>query len=148
MKSKSRHSILLIGIIGVIILAGGATAFSFFIHQGKDDVSKKETAKAAEETILLPLEPFIVNLSSPNGMSFLKTTLSLELAKTPATEKVKEQVPKIRDSIIMLLTNKPAETIASSEGRVQFKEEVIMEINQILGENSVRNVYFTDFVKQ
>ncbi|HEX8947453.1 MAG TPA: flagellar basal body-associated FliL family protein, partial [Dissulfurispiraceae bacterium] len=78
----------------------------------------------------------------------LKATLSLELAKTPATERVKERVPKIRDSIIMLLTNKPAETIASSEGRVQFKEEVIMEINQILGENSVRNVYFTDFVKQ
>lgn len=148
MKAKKTHKMLLIGIITVIVLGGGASAFSFFIKAGSDEGNKKEAAKAAEQVVILPLEPFIVNLGGNEGAKYLKATLNIELSKTDASERAKARTPQIRDTVIMLLTGKTAESLVSPEGKIQFKDEVSMGVNQILGENIVKNVYFTDFVMQ
>lgn len=146
MKQKNSHKMLLLGVIAFVILAGGASAFSFFSKSGSEESQKNANAPA--ETLILPLEPFIVNLGDPEGARFLKVDIQLELAKTPAAERAKTRTPQIKDAIIMLLANKTAGAMLLPEGKLMFKDEINMEVNQVLGENVVRNVYFTDFVMQ
>lgn len=148
MKAKKTHKMLLIGIISVIILGGGASAFSFFIKSGNEEGNKKEAAKVEEQVVMLPLEPFIVNLNGTEESRFLKASLNIELSKTEAAERAKTRTPQIRDAVIMLITSKTAESLISPEGKMQFKDEVSISVNQILGENIVKNIYFTDFVMQ
>jgi flagellar FliL protein len=63
-------------------------------------------------------------------------------------EKAKTKTPQIRDAIITLLTSKTSDALISPEGKLQLKDEINIRINQVLGENSVKNVYLTDFVMQ
>lgn len=145
MKNKK---MLLIAIVAFIVLAGGASAYSFLIRSGGED--KKETAPV-EETAILPLEPMIVNLvdpTDPSGKKFVKVALQFELVKTPETEQAKNRVAQIKDAVIMLITSKQADFLKSPEGKLIFKDELNAAVSHILGEKIVKNVYITDFVMQ
>ncbi len=93
---------------------------------------------------MFQLEPFILNV----GSRFLKLSINLELSSPAATEKAKIKTGAIRDAIIMLITSKSPDDIFSSEGKQQLKDEILTRLNRILGEGSVKNIYFTDFVMQ
>lgn len=144
-KKKGKNLILII--IAVAVLAGGAGAFFFFTKSG-DSKAQKTEEKKVEEGVTFALEPFVVNLSDPTGTRFLKVSLQLELAGPSVMEKAKTKTPQIRDAIITLLTSKTSDALISPEGKLQLKDEINIRINQVLGENSVKNVYLTDFVMQ
>jgi flagellar FliL protein len=145
-KKKKGKNLILIIIIAVAVLAGGAGAF-FFFTKSSNKAQKAEETKAAEG-VTFALEPFVVNLSDPTGTRFLKVSLQLELAGPAVMEKAKAKTPQIRDAIITLLTSKTSDALISPEGKLQLKDEINIRINQVLGENSVKNVYLTDFVMQ
>jgi flagellar basal body-associated protein FliL len=105
-----------------------------------------EAQKKNSETPILQLEPFITNIGDRNR--FLKLSISVELSSPDMAEKAKAKTGAIRDAIIMLITTKTSDAISSSEGKQQLKDEILMRLNQILGEGNVKNIYFTDFVMQ
>ena len=146
-KKKKGKNLILIIIIAVAVLAGGVGAFFFFTKSGGNKAQKTEETKAAEG-VTFALEPFVVNLSDPTGTRFLKVSLQLELTGPAVMEKAKTKTPQIRDAIITLLTSKTSDALISPEGKLQLKDEINIRINQVLGENSVKNVYLTDFVMQ
>jgi flagellar FliL protein len=106
----------------------------------------KEAQKKNGETPIFQLEPFITNIGDRNR--FLKLSISIELSSPAVAEKAKAKTGAIRDALIMLITSKTPDDISSSEGKQQLKDEVLTRLNQILGEGSVKNIYFTDFVMQ
>jgi flagellar FliL protein len=106
----------------------------------------KEAQKRNGETPIFQLEPFITNIGDRNR--FLKLSISIELSSPAMAEKAKAKTGAIRDTIIMLITSKTPDAISSSEGKQQLKDELLTRLNQILGEGSVKNIYFTDFVMQ
>jgi flagellar FliL protein len=144
---KKRKGLLLIIIIAVIAIAGGIGAFIFFSKPGEDKVTIKETKKV-EEGVMFALEPFIVNLTDPAGVRFLRVSMYLELTGPAIAEKAKARTPQIRDAIITLLTVKTPGELIHPEGKLQLKDEINIRINQVLGENAVRDVFLTDFVMQ
>ncbi|HAK89557.1 MAG TPA: hypothetical protein DCP24_10965 [Nitrospiraceae bacterium] len=54
----------------------------------------------------------------------------------------------MRDAIVIVLSNKTPEELMTEEGKLQCKDEIILTANRILGDNTVKNLYFTDFVMQ
>jgi flagellar FliL protein len=146
-RKKKGKGLLLIIIIAVVAIAGGIGAFVFFSKPGEDKAAIKETKKV-EEGVMFALEPFTVNLTDPRGARFLRVALYLELAGPAVAEMAKARTPQIRDAIITLLTAKTSEELIHPEGKLQLKDEINIRINQILGENAVRDVFLTDFVMQ
>jgi flagellar FliL protein len=144
---KKRKWLLPIIIIAVIAIAGGIGAFIFFTKPGDDNVATKETKKV-EEGAMFALEPFVVNLADPAGMRFLRTVTYLELADPAITETAMARTPQIRNAIIMILTVKTPVEVIIPEGKMQLKNEIKTAVNEILGENAVRDVFLTDFVIQ
>lgn len=145
---KKGKGMLLIIIIVVVALAGGGGAFFFFKKAGGPAEKEQKKEEKKDEGVMFPVDPFVVNLTDQSGSKFLKVSLQLELANPLLLEKAKAKNPQIRDAVITLLTSKSSETLVSPEGKLQLKDEVNIRANQILGENSVKNVYLTDFVMQ
>ncbi len=146
-KKKKSKNMMLIIIIAVAVVIGGGGAFFFLTKSSGDKSHKKEEAKK-EEGVMFALEPFVVNLSDQNGNRFLKVSMQIEVAGPAVMESAKAKTPQIRDSIITLLTSKTSEELMSPEGKLQLKDEINITANQILGDNSVKNVYLTEFVMQ
>lgn len=143
-KGKGMMLIIII-VVGVLVLGGGAF-FAVKMLGGKGE--KKDEPKKEEVSAMLVLDPFVVNLHDPSGARFLKVSIQLELSSAALLEKAKAKVPQLRDSVITLLTSKTADAVMSPEGKLQIKDEISLRSNQVLGENSVKNVFLTDFVMQ
>lgn len=142
--SKKMMLIIIIAVVAVALAAGGFFLVPKFLGHGKE---KKEEAKS-EEGAMFSLDPFVVNLNDPGGPKFLKVSIQLELAGPSLVEKAKQKTPQLRDAIITLLTSKSSESLFPPEGKLQLKDEINARMNQIMGANTVKNVYLTDFVMQ
>ena len=93
------------------------------------------------------LDPFIVNFFDKRGVRYLKVRLDVEV-RDATEEEMQRKTPKIRDSLIVLLSSKKYEEIGSLEGKARLREEILFRLNRILGEGKAQEVYFTDFVVQ
>lgn len=146
-KKKRSKNLILIIIVAVAVVVGGTGAFFLLTKSGDKSQKTKEEAKK-EDGVMFALEPFVVNLSDQSGNRFLKVSLQIELSGPQVMESAKLKTPQIRDSIITLLTSKTSDALISPEGKLQLKDEINITANQILGNNSVKNVYLTEFVMQ
>ena len=114
-------------------------------------VSDNETkGQAKDDTLgtIYPLETFIVNLADEGGKRYLRLTIDLELKKGVLVESVKQRLPQVRDSILMILPSKQFEDIKNSEGKNMLKDEIIARVNNVLGRESISNIFFSEFVIQ
>ena len=155
-EKKKRPILLYIIIAVVLLLAAGAGAF-FFLYSapsdeelaesisGEIDLQKKEKAPVG---IMIPLNSFVVNLSDPRARRFLKAIITLEVVDKETVDEVDTKLPKIRNDIIMLLSNQTLEDVITMEGKVRLRDEITIRVGRIIGEKRLKNVYFTQFVVQ
>jgi flagellar FliL protein len=139
---KNMMMIIIIAVAALVLAAAGFLVVPKLMGGG----DKKADVK--EESVMFTVEPFVVNLNDAGGPKFLKVSIQLELANTALMDKAKAKSPQIRDAVITLLTSKSSESLFPPEGKLQLKDEINARMNQILGSNSVKNVYLTDFVMQ
>ena len=157
-KGGSKKLIIIVAIVLVLVLGG---AGAFFAMKGKakpaTETAEEETAAEGEEEggeeggkslapAILPLETFIVNLQVKG--SFLKTTIQLEFVTPELPTTVENEVPKVRDSVIRVLSSKSSAEILTPDGKEKLRQELRDAINQALGSDDVAKVYFTEFIIQ
>ena len=149
---------MIIGIIvGLLVLGGGGYYAYITFFQGKPaeeaPAEDKESApkKVKEEGnlgVMFPLDPFIVNLAGSAGKRFLKVTISLELSTPEVHAELKENIQKVTDSILVLLSSKSFEDVYSVQGKFKLKDEVTTRVNRFLVVGHVKDAYFTEFIIQ
>ena len=157
---KSKKLIIIIAVIVLVLIIGGVGAF-FALKAPKggegaaEGAAQEEEAKTEEgaaeghgevEANLFPLETFIVNLQVKG--SFLKVDIQLEFAAAEEMKSAEKEVPRLRDTIIQILSSKTAAEILTSDGKEKLKDELRQSINGLLGEEKVVEVYFTEFIIQ
>ncbi len=128
-------------VVGPAIGVGGGT---FKINEGNKRPEKIQVTTGP----MYPIEPFIINLAGEGGKRFLKLTMELEMGDNDFSEEITANLPKIKDSIIMLLSNKTFEEIYTFEGKLKLRDEITRRINSFLVSGQLRNIYFTEFVIQ
>ena len=150
---------MIIGIIvGLLILGGGGyyAYINFFKEKPAeekpaDGEEAKEAAPVEKDVdlgIMFPLDPFVVNLAGSEGKRFLKVTISLELSTPEVNLELKENIQKITDSILVLLSSKAFEDVYSVEGKFKLKDEMTTRVNRFLVVGHVKDAYFTEFIIQ
>lgn len=97
---------------------------------------------------LYTMDPIIVNLADLEVSKYLKIRIEIECNDIKITEEIDKRVPQIRDIIITLLSSKTFNEIYDREGKKRLKNEILQNINQLLGEKKVREIFFTEFVIQ
>ena len=148
---KGGKKFLLLIIIGVILLVGvGGGAYFFLFAKSTPPPEEQQPQKPPEPEVgpFLQLDPFIVNLADPTGHRYLRAKITLEFRDDEAYQKANERVPQINDAIIMVLSSKTVEEVLSPEGKMELRIELIRKLNELLGPNSIKNIFFTQFVVQ
>ncbi len=142
----------------LLLAGGGGAAYWFLMGPGAtpdEDSLEQEGDQAASKgprTEFVPeivtLDPFVVNLADPLGRRFLRMTLDVEVLNRAAIADVQRNNSRIRDAVILLLAGKSFADLASMEGKITLKNQIVERLNQIVGGGRVTNVYFTEFVVQ
>ena len=103
--------------------------------------------------VFFPLESLTVNLQSDDGaMHYLRTGLTLKLRDEKTQAKLTEHMPEIRSRVLLLLSAKRPEELATVEGKRTLASELrtAIETTASTAEQPVHvdEVLFTEFVVQ
>ena len=156
---------LILIVVGVLALAGGGYfAYTNFFQEEAVEESTEEgkeggeggEAADGEKTEELPpdvgvmftMDPFVVNLAGSGGKRFLKVTTTLELSAPEVNAEFEENLQKITDSILVLLSSKSFEDVYSVQGKFKLKDEITTRVNRFLVIGHVKDAYFTEFIVQ
>jgi flagellar FliL protein len=123
----------------------GATAKG---HGG--DAAKGHGSKGSD-SLLVPLNPFIVNLSGDQGQRYLRLAVQVEVREDlagAAKTALEKHLPEVRDRLIFLLTSKTFADIGSIQGKYDLQADITRHINETLEAPFIRKTYFTEFIVQ
>lgn len=107
------------------------------------DKDKKE-----DPSKLFITESFTVNLSDSKGSHFAKVDVVIEAGDDSVRAEIERILPKIRDFIVVVLSSKTYDQIASVDGRDFLREEIRNKINGYLTRGQIKDIYFTQFIVQ
>jgi len=107
-----------------------------------------QQAQAAAPGPLFSLETFIVNLADQERSRYLRVTMDLELAKSTDAAVINDRLSQVRDSILMILPSRQFGEIASMEGKIALRDQIIARLNSLFNKKVVTNIFFTEFVVQ
>jgi flagellar FliL protein len=142
--------------VGVLLLAAIAGGAIWFLKEDPpadgDEAAAAQAAKIAKP-VYTGLDPeFIVAFQDPKNARFLKIGIEVMARDDDVIEDVRQHMPAVRDSIIMMLSGMDESGLFSAEGKQQLRMDILAAIQKVLEENGgkagVEAVYFTNFVMQ
>jgi len=163
---KANAILLLIIILLIVVILTAVGAYYFLNKEESNSASKKVVEKISTPTIqeieankveveklsqigpLYPLDLFTLNLRSDKGNVYLLVKLDFELSIKELKNELDDKNAVIRDAIIRILTSKSLEDLSSDEGKEKAIDEIINDINKMLHDGYIKNVYFTKFIVQ
>ena len=155
--SKKKLIIIMASVL-VLALAGGGGAW--FMLKGDSEehaedakpAKKAKKAKKAGPPVYVPVDAFTVNLQPENGEQYLQLAITLQASSLEESEIIKNNMPKLRSRILLLLSSKHASEINTPEGKQQLSKDILEAVNQPFesGEDNqeVAEVLFTAFIIQ
>ena len=157
---KGKDSSILSTIITIVLLVaiagGGYFAYLQLFPTSSDmnspaaikPISHVKSTAAKELKVMVPIRPFVVNLARSKGKRFLKVTLTMELNSPEVNADVNQNMSKIVDSILLLLSSKSFDDVYTVQGKFKLKDEITTRVNRFLLSGHVKDVYYTEFVIQ
>jgi flagellar protein FliL len=178
---KSKKKLIVILAVVLALAAGGGAAAFFLMKKPEAQQAKAKHGEKAEghedaaaegeaaeeeapeeeagghadpKTALtyVQFETFTVNLLPDPDDKFLQLDLTIEVKGAELAEKMKAQMPALRNRVLLLLTSKKASDISTPEGKAQLSQELLVELKKPLAAHGkplkVTQVLFTSFVIQ
>src|SRR5262249_24858075 len=97
---------------------------------------------------LVPLAPFIVNLSGDQGQRYLRLVAQVEVRGELSKDELEKHLPEVRNRLIFLLSSKTFADIGSTQGKYDLQAEITKNINEALNGPFIKKTYFTEFIVQ
>ena len=142
-KSILKWIIIASGVLAVV--TAGTIAGFYFLTKAE---LKKPLAEKPDVLTIWPMDAFIINIAETNGERYLKIVMQLEVSDSSVVTELEQLKPRLRDSILDLLTPKTYKELMDLAGKQRLREDIAGRINNILQRGKVTKVYFTDFVIQ
>ncbi|HXJ91493.1 MAG TPA: flagellar basal body-associated FliL family protein [Terriglobia bacterium] len=147
-KSKSKSSSLL---VFLLLAAIGAGAY-WFVSRRHAVEAASSAPKPVSVTSVIHLDSFVVNLADRNQSSFLKISIDLGVTSAPAEGKSGDPnaavTPKIRDTILSVLSTWQSGGLLAPDGKAKLKEQILDALHQQVPTVPIKEVYFTEFLVQ
>lgn len=106
--------------------------------------------KSAQYLSLTP--SFVVNLEDDQAMRYLQVDIELMTRDEKAVENIKQHLPRIRNTLMMLFTQQHYKDIVTREGKEKLQQQALEEVQKVLkeetGSKGIEGLYFTNFVMQ
>lgn len=155
-------------LIGVLLLVGGSIGATLFLtgalHKGAaDDKTTVASANAATDSTHAPTKaqpalyqpldpPFIINFEDQGVLRYLQIGLSVMARDKLMIDAVNNNMPQIRNNLILLFANQKLDHLASNDGKEKLRAQALEQVQAVLhreiGEPGIEAVYYTAFVMQ
>lgn len=120
--------------------------------EGTDAHAAAKVSSAAPPQYISLDPPFIVNFEDQGMLRYLQIGVTVMTRDHAAADAVNNNMPPIRNNLIMLFASQKGADLGSSEGREKLRSQALEEIQSIIrketGQPGVQAVYFTNFVMQ
>lgn len=143
-KGLPMKLIIIISILLLIVAAGAAAGYYFY----SKTQSKKPPPEKPVVITIWPMDAYVVNIADAGGERYLKLVIQLELSDPAAVAELEQIKPRLRDSILDLLTPKTYKELMDLAGKQRLREDIAGRVNNVLTKGKVTKVYFTEFVVQ
>ncbi|MCL2789976.1 MAG: flagellar basal body-associated FliL family protein [Desulfobulbus sp.] len=159
-QKKGGKQKLITIVVVVLLLLGGGGGYYFLYKPYQEKMQHKQPEESKAAGLIKPITPetkigpiveikeFVVNIISTDVQHYVKASLSLELDRDSAVDEVNKRMPQIRDTILLIISNKTPEEVLDVQGKNQVKAELKSSINSFLKTGKIENIYLTDFVVQ
>ncbi|EMF81583.1 flagellar basal body-associated protein FliL [Leptospira weilii serovar Topaz str. LT2116] len=93
-------------------------------------------------------EEFRINTSDKGEAHFVKMKLAFGIAKEDQTlsAELAERNAQMRDLINLIVGRKSKDELINIEDQLDLREEIKAQVNHILSEGKIQEVYFTEFI--
>ncbi len=109
---------------------------------------KEKDAAPKEKGFLYKMDPLIVNLADKEKLHYLKVKIDLESMEEKPNEEFEKRLPQIRDKILVLLSTKERSGLMDAGGKDKLRAEIRDQVNQLLTNFKIKDIYFTEFLIQ
>ncbi len=150
--------LIIVGVVVVVLMSGGASD-EHSQNSGAQTESRATPAKKSTNTgdsslmnegpiFPIPNPAFVINLSSQGRESYLQVSVSLALSDVKLQAEVEKKIDIIKNMVIDVFSSKTPEEIKTNKGKERAKEELLENINSILVDGQITNIFFTTFIIQ
>lgn len=159
-KPKNLGMILtaVFAVFNFIVIGGGvymvyASTLGWHSPKLTEEMLEMEMSSKSEDERYAPyiftMEKFTVNLGGEPKRS-IRLELSLQMLGKEGYEEIMspDSRAQARDKIVRVLNEKTFSELESIQGKLFLKDTIAMEVNSILKEGVVKDVFFSDFVVQ
>ena len=149
--ARKRRGPLLIGVVALLVLAGGGYAWQ--AQKAAHAAATRQTVTDTKPELYLPMDPpFVVNFRDEQSLRYLQVGVSLMSHDQSALDAAKEAQPVIRDALVSLFSNQEYSIISNAAGREKLQAQALAAVRKIvqarLGRPGIDALYFTSFVMQ
>ena len=148
-KSKKKIFIIM-GVLALALTGLGGGYYYYFFMKGRSKLAPAQVK--AEPPIFFPLEPFTVNLQPGGRNRFLHVAVTLKVADAASQAQMTQYLPEVRSRVLSTLSNREADSLATSEDKTRLSGEIMQVLSQPFGPNTpqqkIASVMFTTFMLQ
>lgn len=118
--------------------------------QEEKDAEQQASEKTGESgPLVYTMEKFTVNLAGEPKRT-IRVEVNLEMLGKDGFEEIinPDNRAKARDQIVRILNEKTFTEVESIQGKLFLKDRIASDINGLLSQGTVKDVYFSEFVVQ
>lgn len=155
-KSSKKKKLILIAVALLVVIAIAVPAVLFLTGKLGHKTSVEGEVAAEEgggednsQSVFYDMEEFVVNLNvGSRRPSFLKMTVSLEVASELQIPIIERAMPRIRDSFQVYLRELRQEDLNGSAGLYRLREELLLRVNKIVYPAKINDILFKEILVQ
>jgi len=152
---KSKKKLIILVVILLLVVGGGGAGFMLMSGgepaegEGVEGAEQVEEEKAPETFVFYDLPDILVNLAlEGGGKSFLKISVSLELADELDVPKLEKLEPRIVDKFQVYLRGLSVDDLQGTEGVYRLREELLARVNATVKPIKVSQILFKEILVQ
>lgn len=143
---KSKKKLIFI-MLGALVAVGGGVGYYMYSQSQAEAKRKQAELEATPEYQLkkqmefrkenkpprfIKMDEFTVNLPGRGGEHYLQTAIVLRTGDSATEGKIKNFLPVIRDKIILVLSSRTMQELATVDGKNAMAKEIALVINSII----------------
>ena len=143
-NNNNLMKLIAIFLLMVIVAAGTSYGVITYLTSTQQEEQKEENKEFGPT---YTLGEFTVNLSDSGGYQFIKASIVVEVSDEKVIEELEKRSPQLRDVLISNMREASVDEI-EEPGAKTLKRNIKNELNTVLNEGQIENVWFTQLVIQ
>jgi flagellar protein FliL len=153
---SKKKKLILLGASVLLVLAIAVPSILYFTGAFKPKSADAELAgeggeggEGVSKAVFYDMEEFLVNLNvGSKRPSFLKMSVSLEVANELQIPVVEKNMPRVRDNFQVYLRELRPEDLQGSAGLYRLREELLLRVNKVVYPAKVNDILFKEMLVQ